>query len=130
MANTALNKIIQQDFDLPVKEEATVQDVQNMLSEYINELIQKDFSRLIFLLYKIDVSEIKLKQILKEQPQEDAGKIIAHLIIERQQQKIASRESFNKKSSNKLIILLFLLLGVKARDTPNLGRNYATIKVQ
>jgi hypothetical protein len=100
MTNTALNRIIQQDFDLPIKEETTVQDVQNMLSEYINELIQKDFSQLIFLLYKIDVSEIKLKQILKEQPQEDAGKIIAHLIIERQQQKIASRESFNKKSSN------------------------------
>jgi len=100
MTNTALNKIIQQDFDLPVKEEATVQDVQNMLSEYINELIQKDFSRLIFLLYKIDVSEIKLKQILKEQPKEDAGKIIAHLIIERQQQKIASRENFNKKKDN------------------------------
>jgi hypothetical protein len=98
MNNPTLNKSIQSNFDLPIKEEATVQEVENILAAYINTLIQKDFDRLIFLLYKIDVSEKKLKQILKEQPQKNAGKIIARLIMERQQQKIISREKFSKKN--------------------------------
>jgi len=45
------------------------------------------------LLYRIDVNEARLKQVLKDNPNEDAGKIIAQLIIERQQQKAASKNA-------------------------------------
>jgi hypothetical protein len=53
------------------------------------------------LLYRIDVSEPKLKQMLKENPGKDAGEMIALLIIERQLQKLKSREQF-KKPGNKI----------------------------
>ena len=95
MSNVALHSSLQQDFDVTIPEKATLQDLHNILSAYIDELIQKDFERLIFLLYKIDVSEKKLKQILKEQAGKNAGKIIAELVIERQQQKIIARTSKN-----------------------------------
>ena len=67
---------------------------------YINQLIQTDFQKLITLLYRIDVSENKLKQLLQQQPQEQAGKIIASLIIERQLQKIISRKQFTQKDDH------------------------------
>jgi len=60
----------------------------HQLADYLNQLILTNFERLVQLLYRIDVSEAKLKYLLKENPNEDAGRIIALLIIERQIQKI------------------------------------------
>jgi len=62
----------------------------------INDLILRDFSRLIQILYRVDVSEQKLKDLLKQYPNTTAGSIIAPLIIERQEKKIESRNSFGK----------------------------------
>ena len=70
------------------------------LETLINDLIKEDFSKLVQLLYRIDVSEAKLKNVLKEHPNEDAGKIIAHLILERQEQKRKSREQFKQAEEN------------------------------
>lgn len=69
------------------------------LSAYINQLINHDFEKLVRLLYRIDVSEKKLKSLLAQQ-QTDAGIIIAQLIIERQFQKIKTREQFKKRDNN------------------------------
>jgi hypothetical protein len=65
------------------------------LEEAINELIKNDFSRLVQILYRIDVSEEKLKNILNSNPNEDAGKLIAHVIVERLAITKKARESFN-----------------------------------
>lgn len=62
---------------------------------YISELIDHDFEKLIFILYKVDVDENKLKSLLASNA--DAASVIADLIIERQVQKISSRESFKMK---------------------------------
>ena len=64
------------------------------LSAFINKLLLTNFERLVQLLYRIDVSEMRLKSLLKDNPKEDAGNIIASLIIERQAQKIKSRQQF------------------------------------
>jgi hypothetical protein len=65
------------------------------LEATINELIKNDFSRLVQILYRIDVSEAKLKNILSANPSEDAGKLIAQVIIERLAATKKARESFN-----------------------------------
>ena len=70
------------------------------LAEKINELLLNDFNKLISILYRMDVSEKKLKALLKEYPDEDAGKIIAQLMIERQAEKIKSRQQFNQQDKN------------------------------
>lgn len=62
------------------------------LSLAVNNLIQYDFHKLISILYRIDVSEKKLTEILHTNKGLDAGNIIATLMIERQLQKIKSRK--------------------------------------
>ena len=47
------------------------------------------------LINRIDVSEAKLKDILNSNPNEDAGKLIAQVIIERLAATKKARESFN-----------------------------------
>ena len=58
----------------------------------INELMQKDFPTLLNILYRIDVSEEKLRELLKSQPQTDAAILIMGMIIERQKEKLHSRD--------------------------------------
>lgn len=70
------------------------------LVAYINQLVSKDFAKLVYLLYAVDVSEKKLKQLLAEHPNEDAGKLIALLILERQEQKRKSREQFKQREED------------------------------
>ena len=66
----------------------------------LNRLIQTDFNRLISGLYRLDVSEAKLKYLLQNNPAENAGAIIADLIIERQVQKIKSRREFSRRNND------------------------------
>lgn len=70
------------------------------LADRINDLLINDFDRLIAILYRMDVSDIKLKTLLKNNPGEDAGKIIAELMIERQAQKIKSKKQFPRREDN------------------------------
>ena len=70
------------------------------LVEDINQLILNDFEKLIQLLYRIDVSETKLKEVLQKNPNTDAGIIIAKLIVERQLQKIKTAASFSQNSDS------------------------------
>lgn len=65
----------------------------------IDEYIQHDFEKLVQLLYRLDVSEVKLKNILAAHPYEDAGKLIAALIIERQLEKIRSKEIYKQNDN-------------------------------
>ncbi len=67
-------------------------DLHAALAAYINQLIIHQFNELVYLLYRVDVSEQKLKILLKEYAGVKAGDMIASLIIERQLQKIKSRK--------------------------------------
>jgi hypothetical protein len=67
---------------------------RKILAERINEWILNDFQKLIAVLYRLDVSEEKLKTLLRDNSHSDAGIIITDLIIERQLQKIKSRQQF------------------------------------
>ena len=60
----------------------------------INAWINDDFEHLLNLLYRIDVHEEKIRQLLKTHPEENAAEIIADLIIERQRQKIITKKMF------------------------------------
>lgn len=65
-----------------------------LLAEKLNSLIQSNFNELVQVLYRIDISETRLQNLLKTNPGEDAGLIIARLILERQYQKILTRRQF------------------------------------
>jgi hypothetical protein len=72
----------------------------NELALFINDLIITDFTKLVQMLYRIDISEKKLNQLLSDNTDKDAGKIIAEMIIERQLQKIKSRQQFSQRDKN------------------------------
>ena len=65
---------------------------RELLAGKINELLTTDFQKLITILYRVDVSEGKLKKLLQENPTADAGLIIADLMMERQLQKSKSKK--------------------------------------
>ena len=93
----ALQKVSKQlEIDITGKDHSAARQV---LAEKINELINKDFKKLISILYRVDVSEPKLKKLLQENPNTDAGLLIADLMIERQVEKINSRKE-NKSNEN------------------------------
>ncbi len=71
-------------------------ELREALAIWVNDLIQQDLNELIRLLYRIDISESRLKFLLHEKVGEDAAFIIADLIIERQLQKIKSRQQFRQ----------------------------------
>lgn len=67
------------------------------LAEFIHQLIDKDFSRLVQLLYRLDVSEAKLRSVLLEHPTGDAGEMIAQLILERIAQREKNKQLFKQQ---------------------------------
>jgi uncharacterized membrane protein len=93
---SALNDSMQ--IDLP--ENVSFELLKEKLSFHINHLIQTDFQKLVFVLYRVDISEAKLRLLLKENSGTDAGIIIAELMIERQAQKIKSRQQYSKRDDN------------------------------
>ena len=64
------------------------------LAEYINQLIDSNFTTLLSLLYRLDISEDKLRTSLDAGTGEPAGNLIALMIIERQLEKIESRKRY------------------------------------
>lgn len=82
-------------FDLPTTNQ---DEFEKLLAAKINELVGKDFPALINILYRIDVSEQKVKQTLKDHPDADAGSLIAGLIIQRMLAKAKDRDNFKPNS--------------------------------
>ena len=67
------------------------------LAHFVNDLIDKDFSRLVQILYRLDVSEDKLKTVLLENPTGDAGDMIATLILQRIEQQQKTKDMFKQE---------------------------------
>lgn len=67
------------------------------LSEYINELLINDFQKLVQLLYRLDVSEKLLLQVIHDNPNKDSGELIAGLMIDRQIKKIETRRNYKQR---------------------------------
>ena len=97
MENGELITIINKDLELQFPS-ATANDLlREKLAAFLNQIIQTDFQKLVFLLYRVDIDESKLKKLLHEHPDENAGLIIADLVIEREAQKIKSRKEFKNR---------------------------------
>lgn len=92
MENTELIQLINNDLAVSLPEAVTYDELHRLLAAHINDLIKNDFEKLVSCLYRIDVNEQKLKLLLQQYAGEDAGNIIALLIIERQEQKIKNRQ--------------------------------------
>ena len=97
MADQFLLRQLQKELPIEEGERASTEDLMDSWARYFNDLIQHDFSKLLGLLYRIDISEKKLRLLLIENPGENAGKIIANLVMERLLQKIRTREEYRSR---------------------------------
>ena len=96
MEHAEIVKLLKEEFPIEITPLKSYNEIHATLSAYINRLINNDFDKLIAYLYRIDVNEQKLKSLLQQTPNEDAGNVIATLIIERQQQKVKTRQQFSQ----------------------------------
>jgi succinate dehydrogenase/fumarate reductase flavoprotein subunit len=93
---TALSQLTEGNFSAI----SNPQELETALATFVNQLMQKDFEKLLFVLYRIDVDEQQLKRRLVEQADTDAGLVIARLIIARQLEKIKSRRQHRRDDNN------------------------------
>jgi hypothetical protein len=100
MLDSGILEAIRKDWPLTLPEKCTEEQLVQLLAVEINQLINHDFSRLIAILYRIDISEPKLKILLAENKGSDAGRIIAWMIMERQNEKQRSREQYRNRNED------------------------------
>lgn len=82
---------------------ATTAEEENWLHRLallLNHLVMHDFNALVQLLYRVDVSEQTVKELLLQQPEEHAGLLLAHLLLNREQEKREARKQFKKDATD------------------------------
>lgn len=88
-----MNKIEKLSITVQSLNDEASEKIKQNIREIVNDLIIHDFNQLVQFLYRVDVSEKKLKQLLHDFPQTDAAALITDLLIERQLEKARSRSS-------------------------------------
>lgn len=96
--NQALQAVVQ---NLQIEENTAAKSTQEqfeLLVNFIDNLIQTDFNRLLHILYRVDISEQKLKTKLAENKETTvrSAEVIAQLLIEREEEKIISRAKYRR----------------------------------
>jgi hypothetical protein len=91
-------KLLKKEADLKFRGNVTMEKLEQALALRLEQLINQDFQQFVTLLYTVDVSERKIKEILAGEGQDDAYLLIARLIIERQFQKVKSRAESRENS--------------------------------
>jgi len=79
------------EIDFPEKK--SLEELKLFLSGYIDHLISNNPDKLVSILSRVDVSEKMLKANLQSQD-ENASSIMAQMIIERQLEKLKTRERY------------------------------------
>lgn len=87
-------------YALELREVPAIGELEELLAEKVNAMIQTDFGALVQLLYRVDVNEARLRGLLQENAEEDAGRVIARLILQRQWQKIETRRQFRQDTNS------------------------------
>lgn len=95
-ANSDIIHNIQKEWGLTLRPEISEEDLIRVLGERINDMIRHDMQTLFTLLYRIDVSEKRIREMLATHKGVDAGLILAALVLDRQKQKLATRKLFQQ----------------------------------
>ncbi|MCA6440530.1 MAG: hypothetical protein ACRC0I_07200 [Sediminibacterium sp.] len=84
--------MIEYNLDIATVDQLSKQE----LIDTINYLIINDFERLIYALYRIDVSERKIRDLLENRSDINAANLIADAIITRQSEKKIAKEKYKQ----------------------------------
>lgn len=86
---------LSQGFDLTEAQLISKEKILTALSDRISQLMTGNTDQLFSMLYRLDISERKIKLVLQEQ--ENIALRLAELIYERQLQKAVSRKHFGRQ---------------------------------
>lgn len=84
---------LSQNLEIDLPEKRSMEELKLFLSGYISHLISNNPDKLVSILSRVDVSEKILKANLQNQ-EENASNVMAQMIIERQMEKIKTRERY------------------------------------
>ncbi len=94
MAETAsLIKIISKDFD--IAENLSEEQLYQILVNSFDYLVENDFSKLLQILYRADVDQYKLKELLEASGNQNSAEVIARAYIERQKAKVETWKKYS-----------------------------------
>ena len=92
-------EVISHNFDLPELTDSDFDRLRKILIDRVDDLLNHDFEKLLWILYRVDVSESRANQLLAEHPDKPA-EVLADLVIERQIQKVRSRLNYKKSTTD------------------------------
>ncbi|MGI9526773.1 MAG: hypothetical protein ACR2MS_06670 [Weeksellaceae bacterium] len=93
----SLQKVSKDLFHLEMNDDLAYDKQFEAIAKHIEYLIQYDFNQLLHILYRVDVSEEKIKQALSENKNRRSSDVITQLLIDREKQKRAFRARFSNK---------------------------------
>jgi methyltransferase-like protein len=99
MATEQLIQSVNNELALELPNTISLDELRKQLAQHLNHLIKNDFEKLVYYLYRIDVNEKKMKALLQS-PHENSGELIAQLIIERQLEKIKTKQQFHQPKND------------------------------
>jgi hypothetical protein len=89
----ALSLIIAKDFEL--EEHISEEALRQKMVHAFTYLLDNDISRMMNILYRADVDEDKLKELLISASELPSAEVIADAYIERQKQKVETRKKYS-----------------------------------
>jgi ABC-type proline/glycine betaine transport system substrate-binding protein len=93
-----LIKMVGKDFDLPDQQQE--EKLRGVLISSFEYLINHNFAKLLQILYRADVDQNQLKQLLENDNQGNAAEVIADAYLRRQKQKVETWNKYSKKSTD------------------------------
>jgi hypothetical protein len=90
---SALIKLISKHFDVP--ENITEAHLHEVLIKTFEYLIEDDFAKLLQVLYRADVDQYKLKELLENAEGKSSAEVIADAYIERQKAKVETWKRYS-----------------------------------
>lgn len=86
--------IVSANFELQKRDVISLEDLHYILTQRIGELLDKSIEKLVYILYRIDVNQRKTDEIFNNPSKEEIASLIADAVIERQLQKVHTRNKF------------------------------------
>jgi hypothetical protein len=97
MKNSEMEPAIRQELQTSTGIELPEANWKIRLFEEIEYLLQHDFHKLISILYRMDVSEGKLRGLLQSNPDCNAAEVIAAMMLERAAQRQQTKKDYSTK---------------------------------
>ncbi len=96
---TSTNKHLQKIFETDeVFAYNNLDELQHRVERMVLYLLRKDLSRLLHILYRVDVDEQQVKKAMRTPSEEEVASLLAQLIIKRELQKAQTRFIYSHQS--------------------------------